>query len=122
VVQVGSNITVDPSGVIDVTFPDSGVTTINVTQTTGPAYLVNLADNYIGVYSADPVTINLPAGVNGREYTVKDEFGLGSGLITVVPNGSETIDNDISAVISIPLGSITIVFRDGGFVPGWHII
>jgi hypothetical protein len=122
VVQVGSNITVNPSGVIDVTFPDSGVTTINVTQTTGPIYPVTLSDNYIGVYSSTPVTINLPAGVNGREYTIKDEFGLGSGLITIVPNGVETIDTDINAVISIPLGSITIVFRAGGFVPGWHII
>lgn len=122
VVQVGSNITIDPSGVIDVTFPDSGVTTVNVTQTTGPSYPVSLSDNYIGVYSADPVTINLPPGVNGREYTIKDEFGVGAGLITVLPNGSETIDNDVSALISVPLGSITIVFRNGGFVPGWHII
>jgi hypothetical protein len=107
---------------IDVTFPDSGVSTVNVTQTTGPTYPVSLSDNYIGVYSAAPVTINLPAGVDGREYTVKDEYGIGSGLITVVPDGSETIDNDISAVISIPLGSITVVYRAGGFVPGWHII
>ena len=122
VVQVGSNITIDPSGVIDVTFPDSGVITVNVTQTTGPTYPVSLSDNYIGVYSAGPVTINLPPGVNGREYIVKDEFGIGSGLITIVPDGTETIDNDASAIISVPLGSITIVYRDGGFVPGWHII
>jgi hypothetical protein len=121
-VQIGSNITVDPSGVIDVTFPDSGVSTINVTQTTGPTYLVALSDNYIGVYSSNPVNINLPAGVNGREYTIKDEFGIGSGLITVVPNGVETIDGDTSAVINIPLGSITTVFRSGGIVPGWYII
>ncbi len=122
VVQVGSNITIDPSGVIDVTFPDSGISTVNVTQTIGPTYPVSLSDNYIGVYSANPVIINLPAGVNGRQYTIKDEFGIGSGLITVVPNGVETIDNDVNAVISLPLGSITIVFRDSGFVPGWHII
>ena len=122
VVQVGSNIAIDTNGVISVTFPDSGVSTVNVTQTIGPAYPVSLSDNYIGVYSADPVIINLPPGVNGREYTIKDEYGLGSGLITVVPDGGETIDNDVSAIISIPLGSITLVFRSGGFVPGWHII
>lgn len=101
------NITVSASGA-------DLIATIGVTGN----YTATANDEYIGVFSAAAVTITLPAGITGRVYTIKDEYGQGSGKITIKPNGTEKIDNAVSYIISVPNQSVSIVFRGGQ----WRII
>jgi hypothetical protein len=90
------------------------IATIGVTSN----YTATVNDEYIGVYSAGAVTITLPIGVTGRVYTIKDEYGQGSGKITIQPSGLEKIDNANNYIISVPNQSVSIVFRGGQ----WRII
>lgn len=83
------------------------VTLITAAET---PYTALLTDYYIGVASLIPITINLPPGINGSAYIIKDELGLGSGAITIVPNGTETIEGIASYISAIPLASITFIF------------
>jgi len=106
----------------NITISTTGTTFINTVQTLGPTYTATLTDDYIGVYSNAAVIVSLPVGINGRQYSIKDEYGQGSGKITVTPNGSEKIDNANTYIISVPFASITVVYRGGGSAPGWHII
>lgn len=134
VVKIGENINVD-DGVISVpeiiagvgitidantnfiTISSTGADLINVYGTT-TNYTATLEDEYIGVYSASAVTITLPAGVPGRVYIIKDEFGQGSGKITIKPQTGESIDGKVSYVIGVPNQSVSVVFRAGQ----WRII
>lgn len=101
------NITVSASGA-------DLIATIGVTGN----YTATVNDEYIGVFSAAAVTISLPAGIIGRVYTIKDEYGQGSGKITIKPFGTEKIDNASTYIISVPNQSVSIVFRGGQ----WRII
>lgn len=101
------NITVSASGA-------DLIATIGVTGN----YTATANDEYIGVFSAAAVTISLPVGITGRVYTIKDEYGQGSGKITIKPFGTEKIDNAVSYIISVPNQSVSIVFRGGQ----WRII
>lgn len=80
---------------------------------TNTSYTATANDEYIGVNSASAVTITLPTGVNGRVYTIKDEYGQRSGKITVQPQTGEKIDNATNYIISVPYQSISTVFRAG---------
>jgi len=82
------------------------------------SYTATLNDEYIGVYSANAVTITLPIGVDGRVYIIKDEYGRDGGKITVQPQPSESIDNKKNYVISVANQSVQVVFRAGQ----WRII
>ena len=117
----GSGVTLS-SSTGNITVSSSGSTFVSVTQTLGPAYTATATDNYIGVYSAVAVTVTLPPGINGRQYSIKDEYGQGSGKITIDPDGTDKIDNALTYVISVPFASVTVVYRGGGSNPGWHII
>jgi hypothetical protein len=75
-------------------------------------------DEYIGVSSANAVTVTLPSGFDGRVYTIKDEFGQGSGKITITPTGVQKIDNKANYIISTPYQSVSLVSRAGN----WWII
>lgn len=101
------NITVSASGA-------DLIATIGVTGN----YTATADDEYIGVFSAAAVTISLPVGITGRVYTIKDEYGQGSGKITIKPFGTEKIDNANTYIISVPNQSVSIVFRGGQ----WRII
>lgn len=81
-------------------------------------YTATLDDEYIGVYSAAAVTISLPIGVDGRVYYIKDEYGQGSGKITIQPSGTEKIDGKTNYVIGVPYQCVSIVFRAGS----WRLI
>lgn len=134
VVQVGENINVD-EGIISVpeivagvgisidttvdfiTISSTGADLIKVYGTT-TNYTATQDDEYIGVSSAAAVTITLPSGIAGRVYTIKDEFGNGSGKITIQPQTGENIDGKTSYVISVPYQSVSVVFRAGQ----WRII
>lgn len=90
---------------------------LNVTGVT-TSYTATYTDEYIGVYSAAAVTITLPAGIDGRVYYIKDEYGQGSGKITIQPQVGEKIDNSNNYIISVPYQSVNTVFRAGQ----WRII
>lgn len=88
--------------------PDVATTLITAADT---PYAALATDYYIGVSSAVAMTINLPAGQDGDTYIIKDELGIGSGPITIVPNGAETIEGAANYVSAIPLASVTFIFR-----------
>ncbi len=112
----GSGITLSGS-TGNITISSYGADLINVIGVTGN-YTATLTDEYIGVSSAAAVTISLPAGVDGRVYTIKDEYGQGSGKITVQPASGELVDGKPNYVISIPNQSVNVVFRAGS----WWIV
>lgn len=87
-----------------------GADLINVIGVTGN-YTATLIDEYIGVFSASSVAISLPAGINGRAYTIKDEYGQGSGKITIQSLVGEKVDGKTNYIISVPNQSVTVVFR-----------
>jgi hypothetical protein len=112
----GSGISIsDTTG--NITISASGADLIATIGVTGN-YTATVNDEYIGVFSAAAVTISLPVGITGRVYTIKDEYGQGSGKITIKPSGTEKIDNATSYIISVPNRSVSIVFRGGQ----WRII
>lgn len=101
----------------NITISASGADLIATIGVTGN-YTATANDEYIGVFSAAAVTISLPFGITGRVYTIKDEYGQGSGKITIQPSGTEKIDNANTYIISVPNQSVSIVFRGGQ----WRII
>ena len=115
-VSAGAGISVSSStGYI--TISSAGADLISTIGVTG-SYTATANDEYIGVFSASSVTISLPTGITGRVYTIKDEYGQGSGKITIKPSGSERIDNANNYIISVPYQAISVVFRGGQ----WRII
>lgn len=100
-----------------ITISATGADLIATIGVTG-SYTATANDEYIGVFSASAVTITLPTGITGRVYTIKDEYGQGSGKITIQPSGTEKIDNANNYVISVPYQAISVVFRGGQ----WRII
>ena len=98
----------------NITISSFGADLINVVGVTNN-YTATLTDEYIGVSSASAVTITLPAGVNGRVYTIKDEYGQGSGKITIRPQTGQSIDGKANYIISVPNQAVTAVFRATGW-------
>jgi len=136
VVKVGNFIDVDIDGIISspevvsgpgitvdyttgfITISATGADLINVYGTT-TSYTATADDEYIGVSSSSAVTITLPTTVfEGRVYIIKDEYGQGSGKITVQPPVGVLIDGKTNYIISIPSQSVSVVYRAGG----WWII
>ena len=115
-VIAGSGITVS-SATGNVTISSTGADLIAVRGTTVSTTLT-ATDEYLGVSSASAVTVTLPTGVPGRVYTIKDEFGQGSGKITIQPPPGVNIDGKVNYVISVPYQSVSTVFRAGA----WWII
>lgn len=101
----------------NITVSAVGADLISVVGTTSN-YTATANDEYIGVSSASAVTITLPVGVPGRVYTIKDEYGQGSGKITIAPQATELVDGKPNYVISVPYQAISVVFRAGQ----WRII
>ena len=101
----------------DIVISSYGADLINVYGTT-TNYTASITDEYIGVNSAAAVTITLPNGIAGRVYTIKDEYGQGSGKITISPQVGELIDGKPTYVIGVPYQSVSVVFRAGS----WRII
>jgi hypothetical protein len=115
-VTAGDGITLSGS-TGNITISAFGADLIETIGVTG-SYTATADDEYIGVFSAAAVTITLPIGVTGRVYIIKDEYGQGSGKITVQPSGLEKIDNANNYIISVPNQSVSVVFRGGQ----WRII
>jgi hypothetical protein len=85
VVQVGSGLSITPSGILSTT--NTGNNFVNVTLT-GVSYSVTATDSYIGATSNN-ITITLPLGILGRVYYVKNQSG---GNVRVQGSGGQTID------------------------------
>ena len=118
VLSVSSGAGISISGSTgNITISATGADLIATIGVTG-SYTATADDEYIGVFSASAVTITLPVGVTGRVYTIKDEYGQGSGKITIKPSGTELIDNKADYIISVPNQSVSVVFRGGQ----WRII
>lgn len=115
-VSAGAGISVS-SSTGNITISASGADLISTIGVTG-SYTATANDEYIGVFSPSAVTISLPSGITGRVYTIKDEYGQGSGKITIQPSGTEKIDNSNNYIISVPYQAISVVFRGGQ----WRII
>lgn len=126
-----SSFTVNNTGVLSV-LAGTGITisgtTGNITISTSGADIINTigvttnytatsTDEYIGVNSTSLVTITLPAGVNGRQYTIKEERGTGTGKVNVQGASLETIDGSPFKQLTAS-ASLTVVFRAGT----WRII
>ena len=101
----------------NITISSFGADLINV-YGTSTNYTASVTDEYIGVSTSSAVTITLPMGVSGRVYTIKDEYGQGSGKITIQPPVGVLIDSKVNYIISIPNQSVSVVYRAGG----WWII
>jgi len=115
-VSAGDGISISGS-TGNITISASGADLIATIGVTG-SYTATADDEYIGVFSANAVTITLPFGVTGRVYIIKDEYGQGAGKITIQPSGTELIDNKTNYIISVPNQSVSVVFRGGQ----WRII
>lgn len=116
VVKIGSGIDVT-DGVISVT-PNNIINVTGITNADSP-YAVASDDYYIGVNGTGAlITINLPAGTDGRLLIVKSEAGQLSN-VTIVPNGAQTIENAASyTILAATDGSITLVFRNSN----WNVV
>jgi hypothetical protein len=101
----------------DITISSTGADLINVIRVTAN-YTATATDEYIGVYSASAITITLPAGVSGRVYTIKDEYGQGNGKITIQPQTGEKVDDSNNYIIRVPYQSVSVVYRGTGW---WRI-
>jgi hypothetical protein len=111
----GSGITLSGS-TGNITVSATGADIINTIGVTSN-YTATATDEYIGVNSTSLVTVTLPEGVNGRQYTVKEERGSGTGKVNVQGSSSEKIDGSSFKQLSAN-ASLTVVFRAGA----WRII
>lgn len=110
VVQVGSGLSITPSGVLSAIGSGSDLISVVLVNAN---YTALATDYYIGVTSNNK-TITLPAGVVGKVYVIKMQV---SGNITVQGTSGQKIDS----ATSISLGtndSIVVVF-DG---TRWNVI
>lgn len=115
-ILAGTGITVTPTsgtGANVVTISASGTQIANVAVATATPFSVLTTDDVVSVEvtPAVPVTINLPLGVTGQIFNIKDGIGNASVLnpVTIVP-AAGTIDGAATAVINAPYGSLTLVY------------
>lgn len=112
----GSGITITPSfgtGANTITISASGSQFLAVAVETTTPIAVAPTDDVISVEVPGPVAVavNLPAGVTGQVFNIKDGLGLASIAtpITVTP-AAGTIDGAATAVINAPYGSLQLVY------------
>ena len=115
-IKAGTGIVVTPTtgtGANTITFSAVGVVinAILIAVTTPVAVLSGDAAIAVQVPGPVPVAVNLPAGVAGQTFIIKDGLGLASVAtpITIVPTAG-TIDGAVNAVINTPFGSLTLIY------------
>jgi len=113
----GTGITVSPisgNGANSVTISATGPDFLTVRSATATPVTVVSTDEVLSIEVPGPVAVavNLPAGVTGQVFYIKDALGLAAPAtpITITPNGAETIDGAGAATIDVPYGSVTLVF------------
>ena len=113
----GQGITVTPTtgtGSNLITISTSGPEFLGVRIAVAtPIAVVAATDEVISVEVPGPVAVavNLPAGVTGQTFYIKDGLGLAAPAtpITITP-AAGTIDGAATAVINVPYGSLTLVY------------
>ena len=111
----GSGVTLSGS-TGNITVSATGADILNTVGVTSN-YTATATDEYIGVNSTNLVTVTLPAGITGRQYTIKEERGSGTGKVNVQGTALETIDGSPFKQLTAN-ASLTVVFRAGQ----WRII
>jgi hypothetical protein len=115
-ILAGAGITVTPT-------TGTGANTITISATGTPVQAVQIAvatpvtvtsaDDVVSVEVPGPVAVavNLPAGVTGQLFYIKDGLGLAAPAtpITITP-AAGTIDGAATATIDAPYGALTLVY------------
>ena len=112
----GTGIVVTPitgTGANQVTISTSGTQTLAIRIAVATPDTVLATDDVVSIEVPGPVAVavNLPVGVTGATYTIKDGLGLASVAtpITITP-AAGTIDGAATATIDVPYGSLTLVY------------
>lgn len=116
-ILAGAGITVTPTtgtGANVITVSSSGVVPLAVRIAVAtPVTVVAATDEVVSVEVPGPVAVavNLPAGVTGQVFYIKDGLGLATPAtpITITP-AAGTIDGAATATINAPFGSLTLVY------------
>lgn len=117
-IAAGAGIAVTPvtnTGATTITVSASGINPLAVRVAVAtPVAASATTDEVISVQVPGPVAVavNLPAGVLGKVFTIKDGLGLAAPAtpITITPAGADTIDGAATATINAPFGSLTMAF------------
>lgn len=115
-IVAGTGISITPTvgtGANLITISATGTPVLAVTVATATPVTVVNADDVISVEvtPAAAVAVNLPAGVTGQVFNIKDGLGLAAVAtpITITP-AVGTIDGAATATINVPYGSLQIVY------------
>lgn len=115
-ILAGSGIAVTPTtgtGANTITISASGPDFLNVAVVTTTPVAVLGTDEVVSVEVPGPiaVAVNLPAGVTGQVFYIKDGLGLAAPAtpITITP-AAGTIDGAATATINAPYGALTLVY------------
>ena len=115
-ILAGTGITVTPvtgTGANVITIDAVGTPLQAVTIAVATPVAVVDADDIISVEVPGPVAVavNLPAGVTGQVFYIKDGLGLASVAtpITITP-AAGTIDGVAAAVINVQYGALTLAY------------
>ena len=116
-ILAGTGITIAPTtgtGANTITIAASGVQSLAVRVAVAtPVTASATTDEVISVEVPGPVAVavNLPAGVTGKVFYIKDGLGLAAPAtpITITP-AAGTIDGAATATINAPFGSLTLVY------------
>jgi len=116
-ILAGSGITVTPTtgtGANVVTISTAGPEILGVRVAVAtPVTVVAATDEVVSIEVPGPVAVavNLPAGVTGQVFYLKDGLGLAAVAtpITITP-AAGTIDGAATATINAPFGALTLVY------------
>lgn len=116
-IAAGAGITVTPTtatGATTLTISSAGPEILGVRIAVAtPVTVVAATDEVVSVEVPGPVAVavNLPAGVTGQVFYIKDGLGLAAPAtpITITP-AAGTIDGTATATINAPFGSLTLVY------------
>jgi len=78
-------------------------------------YNVQASDYYIGINYNGTTIVQLPIGITGATYIIKDESGQLNGttnVITVSTTAPNTIDSLTQANLVAPHASLTLIFNN----------
>ena len=116
-ILAGAGITVTPTvgtGANTITIAATGpdILAVRIAVAT-PITVVAATDEVVSVEVPGPVAVavNLPAGVTGQVFYIKDGLGLAAPAtpITITP-AAGTIDGAATATINAPYGALTLVY------------
>ena len=116
-ILAGTGITVTPTtgtGANTITISTAGPEILGVRVAVAtPVTVVAATDEVVSIEVPGPVAVavNLPAGVTGQVFYLKDGLGLAAVAtpITITP-AAGTIDGAATATINVPIGALTLVY------------